>query len=72
MPQIIMGGAETCLLRLITGLRKFGYEISIVTKVPVTEQFFIDHFRELNVTIHTFEFNPFVQKERLNFFKSGF
>ena len=69
MPEIIMGGAETCLLRLITGLRKFGYEISIVTKVPVTEQFFIHHFRELNVTIHTFEFNPFVQKERLNFFQ---
>ena len=35
MPQIIMGGAETCLLRLITALKKFGYEISIVTKVDV-------------------------------------
>ena len=69
MPQIIMGGAETCLLRLITGLKESGYEISIVSKEPVTEEFFIKHFRELNVTINTFQFDPFQPQEKNNFLK---
>lgn len=56
MYRIITGGIEKCLLRFITNFNKDKYNkynISIVVKEPIKEQYFLDFFNKYNVKIIT-------------------
>ena len=54
MYQIITGGIEKCLLRMIEHLmQKNKYNICIIVKKPVCEQYFLDFFHKYNIEVLT-------------------
>lgn len=68
MPQIIMGGVETCLLRLITCLKSYpGYEFTVITKKTVVEEFFLKEFQEKDIPLVTFDFDRNFSQNKLWF-----
>ncbi len=51
LPQIIMGGVEKVLLQYIIGLQKNGITPVVISKTKVTDQYFLDFFRDHNIKL---------------------